>query len=314
MKFEDFRLNTSPRVGSGIGWLLASPVGPRIYLAPEDGTGSGGGDGGSNGDSKTGSDDAGKGDQGTGDGKAGEGGSDGGESGKRKPTDEEAKLLKDAMKHKDRANALKAELDERDTKLKQFEGLDPVKARAALKALEDAEREAAEKSGDFDRVKAMMADQHKKDLEARDARIQELEGLVNANSSTINELTIGNAFANSSFIQEKLVLSPTKTRQIYGGHFDIEDGKLVAYDKPAGAKDRTKFVDGAGEVMSFEAALSKLVEGDPDRERIVRSTQKPGAGSTTTNDSKTPDSQKGNTLFGVSRMAAALAARKASSK
>lgn len=316
MKFEDFRLESTPRIGSGIGWLLASQVGPRIYLAPEDGTGGGAGAGDGGDDKGTGGDDkgAGAGDDDNNKGTGGDGGAgdDAGKDGKQNLSDDAAKILKDLMKVKDKNKSLSAENAAKDEALKKFEGIDPEKARKALKDAEDAERTAAEKAGDFDRVKAMMVDAHKKDLEARDARIQELEQALSSKNKVVDELTVGNAFANSAFINEKLVLSPSKTRQIYGGHFDIEDGKLVAFDKPAGAKDRTKLVDGAGETLSFEAALQKLVETDPDRERIVRSSMKPGAASTTSNDSKKDTKQ--TPLRGVDKISAALLAAKTASK
>lgn len=314
MKFEDFRLESTPRIGSGIGWLLASQVGPRIYLAPEDGTGGGAGAGGDEGgdDKGTGADDKGAGDDTKGTGGDDGAGDDAGKDGKQNLSDDAAKILKDLMKVKDKNKSLVADNAAKEEALKKFEGIDPEKARKALKDAEEAERTAAEKSGDFERVKAMMVEAHRKDLEARDARIQELEAALTTKNKVVDELTVGNAFANSAFINEKLVLSPSKTRQIYGGHFDIEDGKLVAFDKPAGAKDRTKLVDGAGDTLSFEAALQKLVETDPDRERIVRSHLKPGASSTTTNDSKKNTQQE--PLRGVAKIAAGLVAAKLASK
>src|SRR5262245_42470416 len=71
----------------------------------------GGGD-----DGKTGDDDAGK----TGDDGAGKTGDD--DAGKGKPSDAEAKLLKDLMKQKKSNEDLKKQLDDAVGKLKGFEG------------------------------------------------------------------------------------------------------------------------------------------------------------------------------------------------
>lgn len=196
-----------------------------------------------------------------------------------KPTDREAKLLKEVMTKKQAMKDL-------ETKLAAFGDVTPeqiqslVDAENARKA-EEADREKAtlEKRGEFDRVRDMMVQDHEKVLSTKD---QELSELRDANTSllkSLEDMTVGADFSNSQFIGEELLLTPSKARVIYGSHFEVKDGQVVGYDKPAGAKDRTTLVDGRGEPLAFEDAIKKLVDADPERDSLIRAKAKSGAGS-----------------------------------
>jgi hypothetical protein len=220
-------------------------------------------------------------------------------------SDKEAELLKDVMKHKTAAR-------EAEDRLKAFDGIDPAEYKrlkeAADKAAADkteAEKKAAEKAGDFTRLKEMMAEEHKKELEAERAKVNTAQGQLDVALKTINDLTIGQSFTGSQFVTDELVLTPTIARQVYGDHFDVEGGKIVAYDKPRGAANRTKLVNGSGESIGFEDAIKKIVETSPDRDRIVRSKIKNGAGSRATDGRSTQTDDAGQR--GVARISAALA-------
>ena len=81
------------------------------------------------------------------------------------------------------------------------------------------------------------------------------------------------------------------------------DGQVVAFDKPRGAQNRTQLVDASGEALGFEAALKKIVDGDPDRDSIVRSKAKQGADSKTITGKKPPVKEE---VTGRERIANAL--------
>ncbi len=76
---------------------------------------------------------------------------------------------------------------------------------------------------------------------------------------------------------------------------------------PWASFERTKLVDSKGENLSFEAALKKLVDADPDRESIVRSKLAQGANSKTNTNAK-PATQESSEVRGVTRISAILAA------
>jgi hypothetical protein len=226
-----------------------------------------------------------------------------------KPSDAEAKLLKEVMEKKAEAKRLK-------DALAAFGDLDPVRAKELLDG--EVKREAArkkaelttlEQKGEFERVKTMMAEEHKKMLDAATNAAKSTADALTAALSKIDDLTVGAAFSASNFVKDELVLTAAKARALYGSHFALEDGVSVAYDKPAGAKERTKLVDASGEPLDFDAALAKIVESDPDRDTLKKSKLVPGAGSGTTNVKKVE--AKPATEGGLARIRAALAARKA---
>jgi hypothetical protein len=196
-----------------------------------------------------------------------------------KPSDEEAKLLRDLMKHKGKAQEAEAELAKVRDALKQFEGLDPAKIRALLAEQDDLETKKLEAKGDYDRLVRQMAERHATEK-------SQLQLLVDASSQTtvglqrqISDLTVGGAFSQSKFVQDDLTLTPSKARVIYGSHFEFKDGQVIGFDKPAGASERTMLVDASGSPLPFDVALLKIVEADADKDHLLRSKVKPGASS-----------------------------------
>jgi len=215
-------------------------------------------------------------------------------------SDAEAKLMREVMQKKDKIKEL-------ETKIKNFDGINPEEVRALLAEKKKQEEEALEKKGEYDRLRQRMADEHQAELKAVKNQFAEIADLNKSLKANIEELTVGQAFANSNFISQETILTPGKARIIYGSHFDVEDGQVVAYDKPRGASERTKLVDARGASLSFEESLKRIVDTDPDKDRMIRSKAKSGAESKTETvkvKEKEPD------LRGRSRIAAALGAAK----
>lgn len=203
------------------------------------------------------------------------------DKGVARPSDAEAKLLKDVMKQKARTAELEAELTSAKAALKLTEGIDLEKARSMLAEQEEAERKRAVAAGEFDRLTKQMGERHTTEKTTMTQQIEEANRGNSALKQQIAELTVGSAFTQSRFVADELTLTPSKARVIYGPHFEYKDGKVVGYDKPASASDRTVLVSAAGEPLSFEDAMLKIVEADPDRDQLIRSKMKSGAGSNT---------------------------------
>jgi hypothetical protein len=212
------------------------------------------------------------------------------------------------MDKKDKLKNAQTALEQANARLKDFDGIDAAQVRALLKEKADAELAKLEAKGEWDRLKQQMADQHAADIAARDQAMTAAQSQVSELQSQIAELTVGNAFGQSKFIADELTLSVAKARRIYGAHFEFKDGAVVAYDKPAGAKERTVLVDSKGEPLSFDAALSKLVDGDPDKDTLIKSKLRAGAGSST-NPAAAPSAKPGVNapLTGRAKIAAGLA-------
>lgn len=219
---------------------------------------------------------------------------------------EKAELLREVMDKKTKLAEKDKALVAANEALKAFEGIDPAEIRVLLQAKAAAEKSALEAKGDFESVKKMMAEEHAKEKTALLATLEEEREARKKDRGLINELTIGNSFGNSSFIKDSLVLSPDKTRQLYGSHFEVKEGRVVAYDKPASSETRNMLVNSAGDPLAFEEALTRIVDADPDKKSVMKSRMKPGAGSTTTEQQNNQNKQNDNGLYGRSRIAASL--------
>jgi hypothetical protein len=231
----------------------------------------------------------------------------------KKLTDKEYEFLTDALKHKQTAREAKAALEAANAKLKDFEGLDAaaikklVKDQAdAAKAAKDAELKAAEAAGDVERIKKMMGEEHTKVVTELETKLAEKDTLINGAQKTIEDLTVGSAFSQSTYIRDELVIPPTMARQVYSSHFDVVNGKVVPFDKPRGEAGRTQLVDASGNALSVDGALKKIIEASPDRDRLVRSKIATGAGSKTEKGGS--DENAGDGLRGMARITAALEA------
>jgi hypothetical protein len=192
-----------------------------------------------------------------------------------RPSDGEAKLLKEVMKHKEAAKVAEA-------RAKAYEGIDPEKARAALAAQSEAERKELEARGEYTRILDQVREQSATEIAAANQAVADLQEQLNAIQATAQTQAVANLFATSAFVRDSLVISGTKVQALYGDHFENVDGELVGYDKPRGAKDRTPLVGSDAKPLNFEAALEKVVKADAEWERLAKSKLKPGAGSGTT--------------------------------
>jgi hypothetical protein len=228
--------------------------------------------------------------------------------GARKTSDEEARLLKENMQKKE---ALRKKDEEIAALKKSVEGLDLDAVRKLLAEQKTAEEKALEAKGDYERLKARMAEEHAKEIKTlKDQLAQEASERAKL-AGNINELSIGSQFAQSKFIADELTLTPAKARVIYADHFDLEDGKVVGYDKPRGAANRTALVDQYGTPVAFDQALAKIVDLDPDKDHLIKSKVKAGAGSQT---SRASGVQKQEVpADGISKISAGLKALKSTS-
>lgn len=245
-----------------------------------------------------------------GDADDGSGAGDGGE-GKPKPTDAEAKLLKEVMDKKTALRNTQTELNDVKAKLAAFGDLDASELKELVKEKKALETRKLEEKGEWDRLKAQMAEENTKVVDGVKTLLTAAEQRAEKLAKQVAELTVGSSFASSTFIKDELTLPPSKARTLYGSHFEAdESGNVVAFDKPAGAAERTQLVDSQGQPLNFEAALKKLVEADPDREQITKSKVKPGTGSRPTEKGK-PAQETFDQPKGIDRIAAALRAQQA---
>jgi hypothetical protein len=205
-----------------------------------------------------------------------------------------------------------------EEQLKRFEGIDPDQIKALLeekaeaaKATKKLEEEKLRAAGDFEALKTRMLSEHQKELDAERKQASEIKKNVDLLTSQIHELTIGSAFAGSKFIQDDLLLPTRQARRAFEEYFEVKDGEIVAYDRPAKDTGRVPLVDSKGRNLPFDEAIKQIVEADPDRDRLMKSKQKPGSGQnpSVTRVDVSRDAGK-DAPTGINAIALALAARK----
>ncbi|MFK3740959.1 DUF6651 domain-containing protein [Massilia sp. TN1-12] len=222
-----------------------------------------------------------------------------------KPTDAEAKLLKEVMQKKEALKVAEADAAAAKARLAEFDGVDPAEIKKLLSERKTAEEAALAAKGDFETLKTRMAEEHTKVTTALQDQVNALTQQLAAKDRIVDELSVGTQFSQSAFIKDETTIPPAKARALYGAHFDLEDGKVVGYDKPRGAAGRAPLVDQLGNNVAFEDAMRKIIEADPDKDSLLRSKVKPGAGSTSAAPGKvvTPPAANLNT---TSKIAAGL--------
>lgn len=272
----------------------------RYYKQDEANDGTEGGAGGGASGAEGGNDDGNEGNPDDG----GKGGEE--DKGKPKVSDAEAKLLKENMKRKQEADNLKAQLTQANETLKQFEGIDPVAVRELLKKQKDEELAQLEAKGQWEALKESMAKEHQAEKTNLLTEKEALKAELQKSLATINELTIGSQFSNSTFIKEKLLMTPNKARVVYASHFDFVDGQVVGYDKARGEPNRAPLVNASGEPLSFDLAMQKLIDSDPEKDSLLRATVKPGANSDSEKSSKVDDSKDKAQVSSLDKITAGL--------
>lgn len=195
-------------------------------------------------------------------------------------TDTEAKLLKENMKKKAQIEDLRNQVEELKKVASAYQGLGSLEdIKTILETKKQEETKALEAKGEWEKLKKQMGEDHAKAMAEEHAKVEDLAKKYQASLDKIIELTIGSEFANSRFINEELTLTPAKARVIYGDYFDLQDGKIIGFDKPRGAQGRTAYVDQFGNTLAFNEALKKIVLADPDVESLLKSKARSGAGS-----------------------------------
>lgn len=223
---------------------------------------------------------------------------------KKKPTDAEAKLLKEVMQRKASEKAVKEELE----KLKaQVGDVDLEKAKELLEKSKQAEESELEAKGEYERLKQRMAEAHQSTVKTLNDEIAELKQQNQNQLSTINKLTVGAKFAQSKYIADELILPSNKAQALYADHFDIdENGNIAPFDKPKGAQGRTPLVDEYGASLNFDQAMRKIIESDPEKDHLIKSNAKFGAGSESRGKGNQKQDPNNSNLSGREKIGAGL--------
>lgn len=166
--------------------------------------------------------------------------------------------------------------EEAEARLKAFEGIaDPAAALAALETVSKIDAKQLVDSKGIDALRSQMTEAHANEIKRVRA---EFEPVVTERDSLRNQLhaeKVGNAFATSKFVAEKLAVPVDMVQATFGSAFKVEDGKIVAYK----GNDKIFSPANFGEPASFDEALSILVDGYANKDSILKGTGMNGGGS-----------------------------------
>ena len=171
------------------------------------------------------------------------------------------------------------ELTELKDQYKQFEGLDVTQAREALEKVKKIGDKELIEAGKVDEVRAEMKSSYEALLDSEKQRAAQLE-------SQMKSYIVGQSFADSKFIAEKLNIPLDMARTHFGGNFTVTaDNRVVALRD---AKDPNSVIYSAAnpsEPASFDEAIASFVNNYEYRDQILKSSGNSGAGANKGNDS-----------------------------
>ncbi len=156
-----------------------------------------------------------------------------------------------------------------EAKLKNFDGIDPEKARNALATVEKLDQSKLIDSGKVDELKAQLTTQFQ-------GQIQEKDKALASALSMIDNMKIERIFESSEFVNQSVAIPRDMFTSAFRNNFKIEDGKIVAYDSHG---NKIMSDDRFGELATPEEALKKLVASRPDKDTILRAESGAGTGS-----------------------------------
>lgn len=179
-------------------------------------------------------------------------------------TDTISRLNAEAKTHREGKEAA-------ETKLKQYEGLDPEKAREALELTSKLDQKKLIDAGKVDELKQQITTQFQEKLGASDKTINELQ-------QQINGMKVNDIFKSSEFVRDSIAVPQDMFEATFRNNFKIEeDGSVGAYDKSG---NRLLSKSRAGEFAAPDEALQLLVESHPQKDVILRADNKKGSGGT----------------------------------
>ncbi|UNK39371.1 hypothetical protein MNR02_06600 [Shinella sp. H4-D48] len=153
--------------------------------------------------------------------------------------------------------------------LKKFEGIeDPAAAIDAIRKVASLKDKDLIDAGKVEEIKQQAI----KAVEEKYAPIvQERDGLVNQ----LHSEKIGGSFARSKYIGDKLAVPSDMVEAMFGKHFTLDNGKIVAKDANG---NQIYSKANPGNPADFDEALEAIVGAYAGRDHILKGTGHNGSG------------------------------------
>lgn len=173
------------------------------------------------------------------------------------------RLNGEAKQHREKWESL-------ESKMKDFEGLDPKKAREALEIASKIDAKQLIDAGKVDELKNQITQQFTTQITEKDKAYQELQGKY-------DNMIVNNVFANSEFIRNSIAVPRDMFEATFRNNFRVENGEVVVYGKDG---NRLLSKEKAGEYATPDEALRILVDSHPQKDIILKADVGNGSGNT----------------------------------
>jgi hypothetical protein len=150
-----------------------------------------------------------------------------------------------------------------ESSLEKFGDIDPD---AAAKALQDVQAMSDDHKTAMENLRKEMSSAYDEKIQDRDGTIENLQG-------QIFKFQVSDKF-NSSEVAKSLIYDPSDAAIIFGQNFEIENGNVVGKLNGNIIYSREK----PGEPAGFDEALQAMIDARPNKDSILKSNVKPGAG------------------------------------
>lgn len=177
-----------------------------------------------------------------------------------------------------------------EKKLKGFDGISVEEAKKNAELVRNMKETEAIKNGEIEALKSSIsktaAENERKLKEAYEAQLSDLTTKLVASETKFKNSQIDNAFFGSEYIKENTVIPAEMLKATYGKYFQFdENGSIYGVDlegnKILSSKNVTR-------VAGFEEAIQKIIEADPNKDRILKAKSKFGGGMQSGSNGKIP--------------------------
>lgn len=157
-----------------------------------------------------------------------------------------------------------------EASLKKFEGIaDPAAALAALDTVSKIDQKTLIAAGEVDRVRAEVGAQYQTKVDAEAKRANGLQ-------DRLNNTIIGNAFLNSPYVKEKLIIPADVAQSFFGSRLTVDENDKVI-GKGADGNPITSNKN-MGQTADFDEAIEIMVAGYANRDHILKGDGQSGTG------------------------------------
>jgi hypothetical protein len=163
------------------------------------------------------------------------------------------------------------EKEESAKRVRAFEGIDPEAARKAIQTVGALEGDKAKFNEQLERMKAETN-------KAWEERFKGVEAELGAAKTKLSDTALKSAFSRSPYLsgdKSPVEIPLSFIESMFKSNFKVDNDRVTATG-PDGNPIYSRRNPGA--IAEFDEAIEILIDTHPERERILKPSQKPGAG------------------------------------